>query len=78
MSDWFYRTPCLCLFFHYLGAPTAGFRVIDGSRDPVASRRFDDLVNEARLVIEMVTVSQARSPAKPIATLARAAATRRG
>ena len=60
MSNWFYRTPCLCLFFHYLGAPTAGFRVIDGSRDPVASRRFDDLVNEARLVIEMVIVIQAR------------------
>ena len=28
MSNWFYRTPCLCLFFHYLGAPTAGFRII--------------------------------------------------
>ena len=26
--------------------------VIDGSRDPVASRRFDDLVKEARLVTE--------------------------
>jgi ribonuclease VapC len=34
--------------------------VIDGSRDPVASRRFDDLVREAELVIEPVTESQAR------------------
>ena len=34
--------------------------VIDGSRDPVASRRFDDLVKEAQLVIEAVTDVQAR------------------
>lgn len=34
--------------------------VIDGSRDPIASRRFDDLVREAQLVIEPVTESQAR------------------
>src|SRR5437868_14710034 len=34
--------------------------VIDASRDPVASRRFDDLLREARLVIEPVTTSQAR------------------
>ena len=34
--------------------------VIDGSRDPVASRRFDDLVKEAQLGIEAVTESQAR------------------
>jgi ribonuclease VapC len=34
--------------------------VIDGSRDPIASRRFDDLVNEARIVIEPVTEAQAR------------------
>ena len=34
--------------------------VIDGSRDPVASRRFDDLVREAQLVIEPVTEAQAR------------------
>ena len=33
--------------------------VIDGSRDPVASRRFDDLVKEAQLGIEAVTESQA-------------------
>jgi len=31
-----------------------------GSRDPIASRRFDDLVNEARIVIEPVTEAQAR------------------
>jgi ribonuclease VapC len=34
--------------------------VIDGSRDPVASRRFDDFANEAQLVIEAVTEAQAR------------------
>lgn len=35
--------------------------VIDGSRDPVASRRFDDLFREAQLVVEPVTESQART-----------------
>ncbi len=34
--------------------------VIDGSRDPVASRRFDELIREAGLVIESVTEAQAR------------------
>ena len=34
--------------------------VIDGARDPIASRRFDDLVREASLVIEPVTEAQAR------------------
>jgi ribonuclease VapC len=34
--------------------------VIDGSRDPVASRRFDDLVREASLIIEPITEAQAR------------------
>jgi ribonuclease VapC len=34
--------------------------VIDGSRNPIASRRFDDLVKEAQVVIEPVTESQAR------------------
>lgn len=34
--------------------------VIDGSRDPVASRRFDDLVREAGLVMEPVTAAQAQ------------------
>ena len=33
--------------------------VNDGSRDPVASRRFDDLVREAGLVVEAVTEAQA-------------------
>jgi ribonuclease VapC len=33
--------------------------VIDGSRDPVASRRFDELVAVANIVIEPVTESQA-------------------
>jgi ribonuclease VapC len=34
--------------------------VIDLSRDPIASRRFDDLVAEAQIVIEPVTQAQAR------------------
>ncbi len=34
--------------------------IIDGSRDPVASRRLDDLFREARLMIEPVTQGQAR------------------
>ena len=34
--------------------------VIDGSRDPIASRRLDDLLTEAQLVIEPVTEAQAR------------------
>lgn len=34
--------------------------VIDGSRNPVASRRFDDLFREANLVVQPVTEAQAR------------------
>ena len=34
--------------------------VIDASRNPVASRRFDDLFREAELIIETVTEAQAR------------------
>lgn len=34
--------------------------VIDGSRDPIASRRFDDFFREASFSIEAVTVEQAR------------------
>ena len=34
--------------------------VIDGSRDPVASRRVDELVREAQLIVEPVTEAQAR------------------
>jgi ribonuclease VapC len=34
--------------------------VIDASRDPIASRRFDDLLREARIVVEIVTEAQAR------------------
>jgi ribonuclease VapC len=33
--------------------------VIDGSRDPVASRRFDELLRAADLAIEPVTEAQA-------------------
>jgi ribonuclease VapC len=34
--------------------------VIDGSRSPIASRRFDDLFRVAELVVEPVTATQAR------------------
>ena len=34
--------------------------VVDGSRDPVASRGFDDLLREAQITIEPVTEAQAR------------------
>src|SRR5437667_2917563 len=34
--------------------------VIDASRDPVASRRFDDLVREAQIIVQPVTKAQAR------------------
>jgi ribonuclease VapC len=34
--------------------------VIDGSRDPVLSRRFDDFVREAALAVEPVTEAQAK------------------
>lgn len=34
--------------------------VIDGTRDAIASRRFDDLCRKAQLVIEPVTEAQAR------------------
>jgi len=34
--------------------------VIDGSRDPIASRRFDDLLREAGISIDPVTEEQAK------------------
>lgn len=34
--------------------------VIDGSRDPIASRRFDDFVREAALLVEPVTEAHVR------------------
>src|SRR5438067_12380080 len=34
--------------------------IIDSSRDPIASRRFDDLIKEAQIIIESVSEAQAR------------------
>ncbi len=34
--------------------------MIDASRDPIASRRFDELVKEAQISIEAVTEAQAQ------------------
>ena len=50
--------------------------VIDGSRDPIASRRFDDLLREAQVVIESVTEIQPRLARDVV--LAKAADTRQG
>jgi ribonuclease VapC len=47
--------------------------VIDGSRDPIASRRFDDLLNEAQIAIEPVTEAQARVAREAYAILVKAA-----
>jgi ribonuclease VapC len=35
--------------------------VIDGSRDPIASRRFDELIKAAQITIEPVTEAQAHT-----------------
>ena len=35
--------------------------VIDASRDPIATRRFDDLIREANISIEAVTEIQAQT-----------------
>jgi len=48
--------------------------VIDGSKDPVASRRFDALIEAAQVAIEPVTEAQARIARQPIATSAKRAA----
>jgi ribonuclease VapC len=50
--------------------------VIDASRDPIASRRFDELVDTAELRVEPVTHDQAASPATHTAISGRAAAKR--
>jgi ribonuclease VapC len=50
--------------------------VIDSVRDPVVSRRFDELIEEAGLIVEPVREAQAKSRAQPIGTSARAAAIR--
>jgi ribonuclease VapC len=34
--------------------------IIDASHDPIASRRFDDFMTEAQIVVEPVTEAQAR------------------
>lgn len=51
--------------------------VIDASRDPVAGRRVDDLMREARIVIEPATQAHARIARDAIGTLEREAAIRR-
>jgi ribonuclease VapC len=40
------------------GSPAGA--VIDGSKDPIASRRFDELIEAAQIAIEPVTEAQAR------------------
>lgn len=48
--------------------------VIDGSRDPIATRRFDELFREAHLVVESVTATQPSWQERPIASLGKEAA----
>ena len=38
--------------------------IIDACRDPVASRRFDDLIKEAQITVEPLTEAQARIVAR--------------
>ncbi len=52
--------------------------IIDASRDPVASRRFDDLIKEAQIIIEPVTEARLELRERPIAISARAAAILQG
>ena len=47
--------------------------VIDSAKEPVASRRFDDLVAMAKIAVEAMTADHAAIAAAPIATTARAA-----
>ena len=49
--------------------------VIDGSRDPIASRSFDDLIREAQIAIEPVTASRRELRAKRTAISAAAPVT---
>jgi ribonuclease VapC len=49
-------TECRISAANYLEAAI----VIDGNRDPIASRRFDDLIREARVLVEPVTEEQAK------------------
>jgi uncharacterized protein with PIN domain len=52
--------------------------IIDASHDPIASRRFDDFMKEAQIVVEPVTVKpRLELRERPIATSGRAAATPR-
>jgi ribonuclease VapC len=51
--------------------------VIDGSKSPIASRRFNEAVAEAGIVVELVTQEQAEIAARLIATSAKAADTPR-
>jgi hypothetical protein len=50
--------------------------IIDASRDPVASRRFDELIKEAQIIIEPVTEPNLRLElhGRPIAISVMAAA----
>jgi uncharacterized protein with PIN domain len=47
--------------------------IIDASRDPVASRRFDDLIKEAQIIVEPVTNPRRELHVRPIAISVKAA-----
>jgi ribonuclease VapC len=52
--------------------------ILDGARSPIASRRFDEAVAAAGIIVEQSPRSRPKSPVRPIAISAKAAATRRG
>ena len=45
--------------------------VVDSDQNPVLSRRFDELLRDAEISVEPVTWTRRKSPARPIAILAR-------
>ncbi len=55
---------------NYLEAAIA----VDANRNPLLSRRFDDLVAQTGIAVDRSTASRARSPARPIAASEKAAA----
>ena len=54
------RWVAIITIISWVGPEEITIPVIDGSGDPIASRRFDDLLNEAGIAIEPVTEAQAK------------------
>jgi ribonuclease VapC len=56
MSEVLERSPCCMSAASYVEAGV----VVDGNRNPILSRRFDDLLRDLHISIEPVTVRQAQ------------------